>query len=90
MEAILATTNTTYAGSRAGSVFGALAQKVRHAYTIRRRRAAFARMLDLEQNVLDDIGLSRADIYWGLSLPLEENAAIVVRNKRAAERRVSH
>ena len=83
-------TNTTYAGARGGSLLSAVAQKVRHAYAIRRRRAAFARMLDLDQAVLDDIGLTRADIYWGLSLPLEENAAVVVRNKRATERRASH
>ncbi|RAI00215.1 hypothetical protein DLJ53_21150 [Acuticoccus sediminis] len=81
------TTNTTVARSRGTSILGAIAQKLRHAYTIRRRRAAFARMLNLDHHVLEDIGLTRADIYWGMSLPLEENAAVVVRNKRIADRR---
>lgn len=65
----------------------ALAHKVHHAYEIRRRRHDFARLADLEPHVLDDIGLTYADIEYGLSLPLEENAALTVRNRRIAEGR---
>ena len=83
------TTNTTVAASRGTSFVNAFFEKLRHAYVIRRRRKAFARLADLDQSILDDIGLTRADIYWGLALPIEENAAVVVRSKRDAERRAS-
>ena len=55
----------------------------------RRNRREYLALMELPDAHLRDIGLTRADIYWGLALPLEQNAAVVVRDKRAAERRAS-
>lgn len=52
----------------------------------RRRRARFATLSELDDRTLDDIGLTRADVAWGLGLPLDRNAAVEVR-RRAAGRR---
>ena len=80
-------TQTTIAGRAGGSALSQFAQKLKNAYVIRRRRAAFARLAHLEQHILDDIGLTRADIEWGMRLPLEQNAAVVVRDRRLAARK---
>lgn len=74
------------AGSRGGSFFGTLASKISRGYALRRRRAAFARLANLEQHILDDIGITRADIDYGMSLPLADNAALIVRERAAARR----
>ena len=46
-------------------------------------RLAFADMQRLDDHILADIGLRRGDVDWGMSLPLEVDAA------RAVRRRVS-
>ena len=38
-------------------------------------RMAFEHMLALDDAILKDIGVSRADVIWARSLPLSQNAA---------------
>jgi uncharacterized protein YjiS (DUF1127 family) len=50
------------------------------------RRAA-ASLLDLEDHVLSDAGLVRADIVWAAKLPLSQNATLAMEER--LRRRVS-
>ena len=48
---------------------------------------AFQHMIALDDNILRDIGISRADVIWASKLPLSQNAALelqklVLQNKR--------
>lgn len=54
----------------------------------RDRRDAFRVLLHLDERMLDDIGLSRADILWAARLPLKVNAALELR--RISETRKSN
>lgn len=55
------------------------------ATAIRRRRALYA-LADMDDAMLDDIGLTRGDVDWALNLPLTTNAALELqrhaRNRR--------
>lgn len=53
------------------------------AFRNRRRRHRFADLQQLDDHLLRDIGLTRDDIGWGLSLPLREDAALLVRRRMA-------
>lgn len=52
----------------------------------RARHAAFSAMLNLSDSMLEDIGMSKADIRRAESLPLHVNASLELR-KLAASRR---
>ena len=43
-------------------------------------------MIDMEDNMLDDIGIERAELQWAARLPLTVNASIAV-HERARKRR---
>jgi len=46
-------------------------------------RRAYQRMLKLDEHMLRDIGVSRADVEWASALPLGRNAALELqRTKR--------
>ena len=50
-------------------------------------RQAFQHMIALDDNLLRDIGITRADVIWANKLPLSQNAAaelekIALQNKR--------
>ncbi len=70
----------------------AILQRVRHWYRQHRdqkeARAAFMHTVHLEDRLLDDMGVTREEVMWAASLPLEENAALALR-KRAAQRRAA-
>lgn len=51
-------------------------------------RSAFMHMVYLDDRILDDMGVTREEVLWAASLPLEENAALVLR-ARAAKRRAA-
>lgn len=42
-------------------------------------RQAFQNMLYLNDRILEDIGVTRADVLWAYRLPLRENAALELR-----------
>lgn len=78
---------TTPLAFRWTAPFRALTEAVGHAIEIRNRRRTFARLAELEPRILEDIGVTPEDIAWGLELPLERNAALEVRRRRALSRR---
>lgn len=53
----------------------------------REDRAAFRQMIDLDENMLWDIGVTREDVIWANNLPLTENASQRLRDKSQARRR---
>ena len=57
-----------------------------HHREMKNDRAAFMHMATLDDSTLDDIGVTREDIAWAASLPLDVNAAQAVR-ARARQRR---
>lgn len=69
---------------------GRLVRKIRTHLQLRRQhrinRQAFAQMMNLEDELLKDIGVTRADIHWASSLPLSENAAIELKKISLANR----
>ena len=52
------------------------------AYRIKRQaridRAAFQQMLRLDDDILDDIGVTRANVEWASQLPLHESAGLAL------------
>ena len=61
------------------SEFWAFVDRQRQRLEVRRMhrdaRDAFLNMLTLEDKILDDIGITREDVKWAASLPVEVNAS---------------
>ena len=74
------------------SDFWAFVDRQRERLEIRRAqkdaRDAFLTMLTLEDKILDDIGVTRDDVKWAASLPIEVNASRAL-FARARQRRKS-
>lgn len=51
-------------------------------------RAAFMHTVYLEDRLLDDMGVTREEVSWAASLPIDVNAAEALR-ERALRRRVA-
>ena len=51
---------------------------------MREARAAFLTMLSLDERILDDIGVTRDEVRWAASLPLQVNAASELKRLAAA------
>lgn len=70
--------------------FSAFLNRVRTWYRRRRAsrqaRAAFMNTVHLDDRILDDMGVTREEVLWAASLPIEQNAALALR-VRAARRR---
>ncbi len=71
-------------------VFSALLQGLRRRYRRRRvlkeARAAFMHTVHLDDRMLDDLGVTREEVLWAASLPLEVNAALALQARAAARR----
>ena len=65
------TTNSQVISNSGGSVFGRLWELL---YVLQRRRA-FNRLLDLDDHLLDDMGVTRAEVHMASRLPVWTNAA---------------
>ncbi len=52
----------------------------------RQDRAAFHNMASLDDQILHDIGVTRADVQWAAGLPLSQNAAQELRNQALSRR----
>ena len=65
--------------SRLGSPFKAgfawIASKLAQARKHRENRAAFNHMLTLDDNLLNDVGVTRANVEWAAGLPISVNAS---------------
>lgn len=57
------------------SVLSGFASYLRKRRKQKEERQAFNAMLYLDNHMLDDIGVSRADVEWASRLPLSTNAA---------------
>lgn len=55
-------------------------------HQVRRRRQLY-RYLALDDRMLDDIGLTREEVYWALRQPLRVNAAVAMHTRAKARRR---
>ena len=73
-----------------GQAFSAHLERLRRWYrrgrALKEARAAFMHTVYRDDRLLDDMGVTREEVLWAASLPLEENAALALR-ARAAERR---
>lgn len=74
-----------------GQAFSAHLERVSYWYRRRRdlkeSRAAFMHTVHLDDRLLDDMGVTREEVLWAASLPLEENAALALRTRAAKRRR---
>jgi len=61
------------------------AKTFRHNISRRRKLRGY---LDLDQRMLDDIGITRAEINWALQLPLHVNGALELERVAKARRKV--
>ena len=53
----------------------------------RRRRRGFNRLLDLDDQMLDDIGVTRAEVQMAANMPLSVDAATELRRMSLERRR---
>lgn len=70
-------------GGFSGSLIRGFISRLLQRYSLRRQqkidRDAFLTMLSLDDKLLDDIGVTRADVTWAANLPLSDDAATVLR-----------
>lgn len=52
-----------------------------------RRRQRLRYLLDLDDAILEDIGLTRAEVAWATRLPLATNAALALQERAQLRRR---
>ena len=53
---------------------------------VRLDRAAFQQMLTLDDDVLDDIGVTRSDVEWANQLPIQFSAARALQTRKTRAR----
>ncbi|MEP0521728.1 MAG: DUF1127 domain-containing protein [Hyphomicrobiales bacterium] len=51
------------------------------------KRAAFRRMLTLDDRMLKDVGVTRGDVYWASELPMNINAGEALRRESLKARK---
>jgi uncharacterized protein YjiS (DUF1127 family) len=94
MEAVMLHIATTAQGhtslfEQVRGLFNAYIEARRARAEQRLARQTFLRLADLDDRTLDDIGVSRAEVYTAAELPLEMNASAALR-EMATERRSRH
>ncbi|GAB5377000.1 MAG: hypothetical protein AcusKO_34620 [Acuticoccus sp.] len=72
----------------AGSKAQAMAGRIKALWSAYERRRALASLRRLDALQLEDVGLTHAEIEWGLDLPFYVNAARAV-SMRASQRRAA-
>ena len=70
-----------------GRLFTWIAGDVRQSMTRIVDRRRFNRLLDLDDHMLNDIGVTRTDVLIASQLPLEKNAALELRRMSLERRR---
>lgn len=61
--------------STIGHPIANLSNKIKDLVQARQRRRRLRKMLDLDDHLLEDIGVTRAEVHMALDLPLSVNAA---------------
>ena len=74
-------------GRPTGHAIHALAQALTGRIKSRLRRRQFKTLLDLDDHMLNDIGVTRSEVETAANLPLPVNAAIELRRMSLARRR---
>ncbi|MEO1536893.1 MAG: DUF1127 domain-containing protein [Pseudomonadota bacterium] len=75
----------THSGDHIGTLSGALVERIARF----RRRRRFNRLLDLDDQMLKDIGVTRGEVEIASAMPLSADAATALR-RMSLERRRSH
>lgn len=70
-----------------GRIASRLGNDIRQSVTHFANRRRFNRLLDLEDTILDDIGVTRTDVLIASRLPLQRNAALELRRISLERRR---
>jgi len=70
-----------------GALLGGFLDRIRRLFRVIARRRRFKRVLDLEDRLLDDIGVNRAEVEWAARLPLGVNAAEELHRRSLSRRR---
>ncbi len=70
-----------------GRIASRLGNDIRQSVTHFANRRRFNRLLDLEDAILDDIGVTRGDVQIASRLPLQRNAALELRRISLERRR---
>ncbi len=70
-----------------GRIANRLGSDIRQSVTQIVNRRNFKRLLDLDDAILDDIGVTRADVLIASRLPLQKNAALELRRMSLKSRR---
>lgn len=61
---------------------------LRHPIALWRRRRRYLTLLDLDDHLLDDIGVQRSEVEEAAALALHENAAVALRDMALERRRM--
>ncbi len=77
-------------GRPTGFAIHQLADSLANRLRNRRRRKQFNTLLGLDDHMLDDIGVTRAEVEAASSLPLSVNAAIELRRLSLSRRKARH
>ena len=72
-----------------GHVLHALSDALTSRIRSRRRRRKLTTLLDLDDHMLTDIGVTRAEVETALNLPLSVNAAVELRRMSLSRRLAS-
>lgn len=72
-----------------GQICALLKQQFMQVLQYRRDRKAFLELLDMEDELLADIGVSRANVIWASKLPIEINASRELENIAQENRKVT-
>lgn len=74
--------------------FEYIRQRLEKRRDLKQARAAFLNVAHLDDRLLEDIGVTREEVQWAASLPLEMNAALELKkladSRLLAMRSVSH
>lgn len=79
--------STTHSSTVAGHPIHDLADKLTQRLRQIRRRWGFKNLLDLDDHMLDDIGVQRHEVEYASRLPLSVNAATELRRISLERRR---
>lgn len=79
--------------SRFLTILSAVLARVRERHqqlrSLKDARAAFMTLVHQDDRVLDDVGVTREEVLWAASLPLEANAALALRERAVLRRRAA-
>ena len=73
-------------GSASAGVLGALLQAGRSAVRAWASRRKLANLMDLDDHMLSDVGLTREDVKWALDLPFSHDPGLALQRRALRNR----